>query len=244
MALQELPYPLPPGKGTQEFPFPGREPAVPDAAGEQGGRMPPPLPTPAEKDPDNCGQHQRAARTRKTADSNGLVSLSMLLYRKLCARIIMRHLLCNSIRHIARNGRLPQPEMMYTMKRGYEKGGSRDQAELAFIKILLIELDDLDQDIELLIREYEEKHNKAEISEYVFHENLALMKREFFGVKGFRHTLKTLAAEQYATLNDLHQAVDQLLQETIREKGLPNSILLLVRRKMEKVLRYIERGSF
>jgi hypothetical protein len=116
--------------------------------------------------------------------------------------------------------------------------------KLAFIKILLIELDDLDQDIELLIREYEEKHNKAEISEYVFHENLALMKREFLGVKGFRHTLKTLAAEQYATLNDLHQAVDQLLQETIREKGLPNSILLLVRRKMENVLRYIERGSF
>lgn len=114
----------------------------------------------------------------------------------------------------------------------------------AFVKILLIELDDLDQDIELLIKEYELKHDKAEISEYVFHENLALMQREFFGVKGFRHTLRNIDPAAFATLEDLHQAVDKLLQEAIREKGLPNSILLLVRRKMDKVLRYIERGNF
>jgi len=109
----------------------------------------------------------------------------------------------------------------------------------AFLKILSIELDDLEQDIELLIREYQQKHDKEEISNYVFHENLALMQRELFGLKGFREQVLSIRPEEDETLEELHMRLEKQMEERVHEKGLPNSILLLVQRKIRKVLDYL-----
>ena len=109
----------------------------------------------------------------------------------------------------------------------------------AFLKILIVEMDDLEQDIELLIQEYREKHNKEEITNYVFHENLALMQRELFGLKGFREEIAEINPQEENTLDELREHLEQRIKQRAKDKGLPNSILLLVERKISKVMKYI-----
>lgn len=111
----------------------------------------------------------------------------------------------------------------------------------AFLKILCIELKDLDEDIKILIKECEAQHSHNEISNYVFLENLAVLKNELFGIKGFCKEVETTNPDEYNTLEDLIQGLIKKLKHRIHEKGLAHSILMLIERKMKKVAHYIEK---
>lgn len=113
------------------------------------------------------------------------------------------------------------------------------QQKTAFLRILKVEMDDLEQDIELLIREYTEKHDKDEMTNYVFNENLALLQRELFGLQGFREEIAAMDPGEEKSLEELREHLDQRLKKRVEEKGLPNSILLLMERKISKVMNYI-----
>jgi len=109
-----------------------------------------------------------------------------------------------------------------------------------FIKILIVELDDLHEDIKVLIKECNEKHLKEKITEYVFLENLAVLKNELFGVEGFIEDVRSLNIEKFADIKALSDYLMNLLHERVHEKGLAPSILNLVDRKIQKVTKYVD----
>ena len=51
-----------------------------------------------------------------------------------------------------------------------------------FLEILKVELNDLGSDLDVLVDEYKKRKSKNEITEYVFLENLAVLKREMYGI--------------------------------------------------------------
>ena len=55
----------------------------------------------------------------------------------------------------------------------------------AFLKLLIIELEDLDDDINLLINEWERKSQTHESTVYVCKQNLAVLHNELFGIKDY-----------------------------------------------------------
>lgn len=110
----------------------------------------------------------------------------------------------------------------------------------AFIKILILELEDLEEDIDLLIKECEDRHCKNEISEYVFLENLATLKNEMFGVEGFLDEVKNIDPLSYDELKDLADDLNNKIKKRIKEKGLARSVQILVERKIEKVINYLK----
>lgn len=109
-----------------------------------------------------------------------------------------------------------------------------------FIKILLLELEDLEEDINLLIKECEDRHCKSEISEYVFLENLAILKNEMFGVESFANDVKNIDALSFKNVDELLEALKEIIGNRIREKGLAKSVQILVERKMNKVAQYVK----
>ena len=111
----------------------------------------------------------------------------------------------------------------------------------AFLKILCIELEDLNEDIDLLIKNSKEKFSHDEISNYVFLENLAVLKNELIGVKSFCGDVKNTNPAEYETLKDMMDDLIKKLKLRIHEKGLAHSIIVLVERKMKKVIGYIEK---
>lgn len=114
------------------------------------------------------------------------------------------------------------------------------QEKKAFLEILKLELEDLDEDIKVLIQEYTEKHDREEITNYVFKRNIALMQSEIFGVEGFLEDIRNMDPVTYDTLDHLMETVISKLHERVKTKGLPQSLIYLVERKVRKVAGYIQ----
>lgn len=113
----------------------------------------------------------------------------------------------------------------------------------AFKEILLVELDDLDEDIKVLIKQSESDYSNDAISNYVCMENLAVLQNELFGVEGFREEIASLDILKYASLTEMIDDIKNRLSERIKEKGLVPSIKVLVDRKIEKVKIYVTKTA-
>lgn len=112
-----------------------------------------------------------------------------------------------------------------------------------FLKMFVLELEDLHKDIELLIERYTDEHDHDVISNYVFLENLAVVKNELFGIDSFVVDVRKLRSDDYT---DVHQLIDflkTLLLNRCHEKGIVSAAFILAERKMKKVLSYIEGHS-
>jgi len=106
--------------------------------------------------------------------------------------------------------------------------------------MFVIELEDLLKDIELLMQKYTDQHDREVISNYVFLENLALMKNELFGIGSFLEEVKHLDPTGYATVHELIDSLKKMLTTRCQEKGFASAVIVLSERKMAKVLSYIE----
>jgi NRPS condensation-like uncharacterized protein len=112
-----------------------------------------------------------------------------------------------------------------------------------FVKMFTMELEDLHKDIELLIKKYKDEHDHDIISNYVFLENLALMKNELFGIDSFLQEVKEINPSSYTDVHELITYLKQQLLNRCHEKGIASSAFVLSERKMNKVLSYIDQHS-
>ena len=110
----------------------------------------------------------------------------------------------------------------------------------SFLTILLIELDDLEQDIQLLIKHYKEEHDEHKLSNYVFFHNVALMHEELFGIESFREEISHIDVSEYASLQDMIDDLNSRIKQRVEKHGIPNSFIFAMNRKIEKVMRYIK----
>ena len=110
----------------------------------------------------------------------------------------------------------------------------------AFIKIFQLELEDLKCDIQLLIEKYTQDHDKDKITNYVFKENVALMHNEIFGIDGLYKQAKLFDPLQFKSIDDVVKAIDDWLEMLCKQNNQVKSINILVKRKIEKIRRYIE----
>ena len=108
-----------------------------------------------------------------------------------------------------------------------------------YIKILKLELEDLEIDIEKLIENCEEACKTSDLSANVFLENLALFKNELLAVNIFEKMLDTLDIEQFASLDELVQFIKKSFEEKVRVLGLAKAINRYVERKLIKVAEYV-----
>jgi hypothetical protein len=112
-----------------------------------------------------------------------------------------------------------------------------------FITMFIVELEDLHQDIELLIERYKDEHDHDVISNYVFLENLALMKNELFGIDSFLQEVKDIVPTDFTDVYELIDFLKKRLLNRCHDKGIASSAFILSERKMNKVLSYIESHS-
>lgn len=109
----------------------------------------------------------------------------------------------------------------------------------AFITILEIELRDLEEDIQMLMADYEVRRLHEEISNYVYMENLALLKKELFGVDGILNRLTSLDPAAFGSPEEVGNFLLDDIKDRINRKHLPPVILSLVVRKFSKVMGYL-----
>lgn len=109
-----------------------------------------------------------------------------------------------------------------------------------FLKILELELEDLNADIKILITEYEEKHTKHVISNYVFRENIAVMQNELFGVEGFLEEIRRIDPTGWNDLGELIVELKNQIRDRVKKRGVVPAVVDLIDRKIIKAATYVE----
>lgn len=102
-----------------------------------------------------------------------------------------------------------------------------------FIKILKIELTNLVEDISDLISYEKELHDKEKHSNFVYLENLVVLKDEIMGINGVLGELDRL--EKSMTIENFVQELEFKLKEFITKRGYPLAVNELLKRKIKKV---------
>ena len=109
-----------------------------------------------------------------------------------------------------------------------------------YIDILKVELADLGSDLDLLVEDYRRRKEKDEITNYVFLENLAVLKREMYGINNLVEVLDGLETEAFDDLDAMIAAIESGFQLAIREHDLADALFPLAQKKMKKVKAYFE----
>ena len=108
-----------------------------------------------------------------------------------------------------------------------------------YLQILAIELDDLKEDIELVMDEYEEKSRQHTITQYVLLENLAVLRNEIFGVDKFQQLLAGVNPTDHTDLESFISEIEDRFRTCIQACGIAEAVYGMIERKLHKVLRYV-----
>ncbi|OQY33089.1 MAG: hypothetical protein B6241_09085 [Spirochaetaceae bacterium 4572_59] len=108
-----------------------------------------------------------------------------------------------------------------------------------FIKILRVELEEIENDINLLIELYQSRYEKHEITHYVQQENGALLEREISCLKKLLPVLSTFPTEEYQDNESFIAGLKVFLDNFVKENQFPHAVFLLAEHKIQKVVKYI-----
>lgn len=108
-----------------------------------------------------------------------------------------------------------------------------------YIHILEIELDDLESDLNLLIQTHLQKKENEKITNYVFLENLAVIKNEISGIEQFKQILNEIVPDEYTDLDDFTKDLENRFKACVHRSGFVEAVYSFVEKKMKKVIKYV-----
>jgi len=112
---------------------------------------------------------------------------------------------------------------------------------LKFLKILAVELEDIEDDIKTMEELYEFRYQKKEITEYVHLENQAQLQREYSGIKKLCTFVKETESNvgDFKNIDELILYLNNQFHMKINAAGYPDAIFNFIGRKITKVKNYI-----
>ncbi len=107
------------------------------------------------------------------------------------------------------------------------------------IRILIMEIEDLAEDLVHLMSVYRGRRDKGEISTYVFKENSAILASEITCLRDFARRVAAMDLEGFTTLDELCARVNADFQAQRRECGSTPALEGVFERKLQKVLLFV-----
>jgi hypothetical protein len=108
------------------------------------------------------------------------------------------------------------------------------------LKIFIAEMEDCVEDVEDLALLYERRFRANEIGEYIRNENEALLSREALGFRQILGEIRKLDPTAYAGADQLAAELIETARRTVEAFEEPQAVFGIAKRKLLKVLRYIE----
>jgi len=107
------------------------------------------------------------------------------------------------------------------------------------IGILKVELEDLQSDINDLLEAGQRRMDKREITPYVYLENKGLLLREIEGVQSLVQGLGELDTRRFSGPQEMFLEIERQIRAKTREGDYPEAVYSLVKRRLDKIVRYL-----
>jgi len=101
-------------------------------------------------------------------------------------------------------------------------------ARKKYLKMLAVELQDLQEDIEVVIESSQRRLEDAEISRYVV-----------LGIANVSTIIEAVNPADYDDLDSMVADLDRRFAEKLKERGFPAGVHQLIRRKLNKLADYV-----
>ena len=105
--------------------------------------------------------------------------------------------------------------------------------------ILKVEMKDLEEDLSVMEEIYQNKKDDGQITNYVYMENMAVLKEEIRGIEKIITCLNESNPEDYESIDDFISQFTRLCRENQRNVDLPEAVYAMFTRKIHKVKQYI-----
>lgn len=108
-----------------------------------------------------------------------------------------------------------------------------------YLRMMLIELEDLKDHMESLIQDYRERESRGEVTEHVFRGNVAVLVKEKLGIERLSRIVGEMNPEDYNNLDALASAMTSRFDDASERKGLSKAAQAFAERKMRRVEEYV-----
>ncbi len=107
-------------------------------------------------------------------------------------------------------------------------------------KILQLELKEVENDLNGLKDLYSNRHDRSEITNYVFLENTALLQSELNSIHQIGMILKSTSINHINSSDKLLEYIDNIVKEEVDKNQYSKAIYNFVKLKINKVSRYLD----
>jgi len=108
-----------------------------------------------------------------------------------------------------------------------------------FITLLSMTMEDMEADVEDLMKHCEAQKEQHEISEYVFRENMTVYENLRAGIRCMRKLLEEIDLDSHAEIEDLITALEANCRDHLAEGGYAPGLASTLKRKMERIVQYM-----
>ena len=109
-----------------------------------------------------------------------------------------------------------------------------------FLRLLHMELEDMQEDIEALKRHCAAQREQGQISDYVFRENMAAYDNFAADLVHLMRTFDAVEHEEAADIPALIACLRGRCEAHLADRGLGRGLVTTLARKMQKIARYLE----
>ena len=111
-----------------------------------------------------------------------------------------------------------------------------------FLRILRIELEDLEGHLERLIESHRQREHRHEVSEHVCQANVAVFRNEQRALTHFEQIIDAVEPDEHPDLDELVAWLGKTFEEELRIAGLSPAASFFTERKMQRVEQYVRHG--
>ena len=110
---------------------------------------------------------------------------------------------------------------------------------LKFGKLLAIELESLEGELEILVQTLEQRLKDHEITTYVRNENYAVLRNEILGLRDFLKLGFSFDSEEISTADEVAALAKEVVRNRLEERGYEPAVYRLIEHRVDKIALYL-----
>ena len=108
-----------------------------------------------------------------------------------------------------------------------------------FAKLLVIELESLEEELEILVQTLEQRLKNHEITDYVRNENYTILRNEILGLRDLVKSGCSIDSDEITTADEAAILAKELVLVRLEERGYVPALYCLIEHRVDKIAVYL-----